>query len=361
MAGLGSTSLSGLSSNYNYGGALQNATPNYKNYTPYSVLGAGTSSVQPQTQTKTPTTGGGGGTGSIPTGTNNNTNVSNPNPQTATDDSGAIDSYFNEANGMLDQMAQQYQPGSQYGQQLESSFTNPLEAQRPGLESAYQQGNQLNQQQVGTAQSSYQNVMDAAKRLYSELQNSFKSRFGSASGTGQYAQTLLANNFQQGQGQNYQTFQSNIQNLDTQKAKILSEYTAGKQQLDMAISNAKNQAQMVLSQALQSINSQKFGLAQDKANAKLTELQNYKNRIYQIQDSATAFERQLQANAQQAALQLQTNIGTYKAMANTPATTAGQSNVDLPTATTTQDTTATPQVTGQVDWFKKLFGGQPAQ
>jgi len=204
-----------------------------------------------------------------------------------------------------------------------NAYTSPYEALRPKIESAYQQGLNLIQQQRQDVNTTTENAIAAARRLYNELIQGNRQRFGGSTSAGEFANEFQGRALGQRLGNIYSTQSQNINALNTQAANLQAQYTAQLNQLEAEKTAALNQAQNLFNQRLQAIDEQRGILEQQKAAMKIQELQNYRSAALQLQQyydsKAAALQAQImqgQQNLLQAALQYQALAGTPVNLSN---------------------------------------------
>lgn len=225
---------------------------------------------------------------------------------------------FNQLNSQEAQVRQGYPS-------LEQTFTGPIDAMRPDLQNAFQQGNTLNQQQQTQTYQNQDNALAAARALYNEVNQGAAQRFGGSRGTGtgvssaaDFANEFYARQLGQNQGNIYNTTSQNIGQLQAQAQNINTEYQNNLQKIDLQKSNAVAQAQQTFQQQLQAINSARDKAQQEKAVAKLQLLQDLRSNIQNIQNQYTQFQQTAYLQQQQANNTLRNAIEAYKSMGTNP-------------------------------------------
>ena len=309
---------------------LQNTAPSYLNT---NVLGA--------------STGSGGSNGG---NTGGNTGGQQPPMSNVPQpDNAAIDSAFSEANNYLNDL---YNSTMSNKGNFMNTYTAPYESQRPMFEQAKNTGlNQIETQKTQAKQNSA-NVLDEARRLYSELVKGGTQRFGGTSSAGEFYQGYLGKQLMQNQGQIEGQLTNNMQALAAKAQEINDGYNANIKQLEIQLAGAKSQAETAFMNQINQINAMKAQTAQDKANAKLQALQNYRNTVASYQQQAYQAQQQLWLTTQQQTVQLANAAKQFSTNATTPANQVDYNQFSA--YTPTQDNTqTTPSVTGYVNYNKK--------
>lgn len=270
-------------------------------------------------------------------------------PTVGQPDYGAIDSAYNQSNDYLNNL---YNETANSKDSFINQYTAPYEAQRPLLEQARTSGLAQTETQKGQARVQAENVLDEARRLYSELTKSGTQRFGGANSAGQFYQGYLGKELLRQQGGVENQLGSNLQAISQKQQEIESGYQAGIQKLQTELAGVKSQAENLFMQKLQQINGMRNELNQNKAQLKLQALQDYRNTINSYQQQAYTLQNQLYAQAQQAAMNLRSAYDQYATQAQQGATQGAYTppSYYTPTATTSTQTVAP---TGYVNYNKK--------
>jgi len=236
---------------------------------------------------------------------------------------------------------QQYQAGQQFlgGQearlqqfqpQVEEQITTTYESQVPQVQQlAERQTGQVRSQQEQT-RAERESALASARRQYQEGTQRTQALFGGVGGSsaGMAQSELLAREQSRQMGATQRQAQQTIGGLE-QNIRDIETTTANQlQKLEVDKSNALLQARDTFRQQLDAINSQRFQLAQDKANKQIQALQDFNARRRQIED----FTRQQQANLQAYKDQQTFGLGIYEQqlkLAQRYPTTTG-SNINYP-------------------------------
>jgi len=215
---------------------------------------------------------------------------------------------------------QQYNAGQEYvaGQearlqsfqpQYEQSIAQTYEAQAPELQRISQEQQTAIAQQQEQTKQQRESALAQARRQYQEGTQRTQQLFGGVAGSsaGQAQSELLAREQQRQFGQTQMAsnqalgqLASNLQNVQAQTANQLVQLQADKQK-------ALTQARDAFRQQLDTINSQRFQLAQDKANSQIKALQDFNTRRRQLED----FYTQQQANLDYYKAQQPIALNTY--------------------------------------------------
>jgi hypothetical protein len=207
--------------------------------------------------------------------------------------------YLNQQTANL----QSYQP--QYEQAVAQTYETQIPEVQRQLE---QQKFAIGQQQEQTKQQR-ESALAEARRQYQEGTQRTQQLFGGVRGSsaGQAQSELLAREQQRQFGQtqtaatqNLGQLASNLANQEQQASNAIMAINADKQK---ALTQAKDQFR----QQLDAINSQRFQLAQDKANKQIQALQDFNTRRRQLED----FYNQAQQNLSTYKAQQQVGLDTY--------------------------------------------------
>jgi hypothetical protein len=219
---------------------------------------------------------------------------------------------------------QQFQP------QVEEQITTTYESQIPQVQQlAESQRGQVRGQQEET-KSQRESALAQARRQYQEGTQRTQSLFGGVGGSsaGLAQSELLAREQTRQMGATQRQAQQTLGGLE-QTLRDIETTTANQlQKLQIDKQNALLQARDQFRQQLDAINSQRFQLAQDKANKQITALQDFNARRRQIED----FARQQEANLQAYKDQQTFGLGIYEQqlrLAQKYPTTTG-SNINYP-------------------------------
>jgi hypothetical protein len=239
------------------------------------------------------------------------------------DFTGAIDSAYNEANGILGQQEQSIRAGEQ---DLYTQATSPFDAQRPMLDQALQEGQTSVESAKMGVKKDEQNALSAARNLYQELNQAGIQRFGGSSSAGEFANQLLGREFQKNVGKAFETSGNNMQKLVEKGIQIKQNYDTQLQSLETQKQGALAQAKDVFRQRLDQINNTRLGLSENKAQLKLQALQQLRSEAMAISQQHEQFRQQLYLQSQAADQNLKASISQYRSTAMTPTSLDAQGN-----------------------------------
>jgi len=195
-----------------------------------------------------------------------------------------------------------------------------LKEQQPGVEQGIAQQNALNQKQLGDTRATQMGVLNsnkntaiqrkesalaAARRLYSELQQGARQRYGGASSAGEGASILMGNEQQRQMGQTQRDTQNALSEIDKQGVELENNYNTQKMQLETQFQSALRDAQSEFQNRLLQINSNKAQTEQAKAQARLQNLIDLRNQANAINAQKMQYAQQLDLMKQQSAISLQ--------------------------------------------------------
>ena len=221
-----------------------------------------------------------------------------------------VDNAYAEAVGIFNKMRQNALAGKQ---DFLNQYTQPFEAQKPLLEEAKRSGLQNIQTQETLQKNQEQSALDAARRLYQELTQGVRQRYGGVNSAGDFARVFYGRELQRQKGGIYQQAAQNMQKLLDQKTKIEQGYQAKLQSLAQQEQAALLQAKNAFRDRLNAIDNAKAGLAQNKAAMKLDALRNYRAQQQAIQNAVLQHKMQLDSMVKLANLNLRNAIEGYKA------------------------------------------------
>jgi len=211
-----------------------------------------------------------------------------------------------------------------------------LKEQQPGVEQGIAQQNALNKKQLSDTRATQVGVLTAnknsaiqrkesalaaARRLYSELQQGARQRYGGASSAGEGASILMGNEQQRQMGQTQRETQNALSEIDRQSVDLENNFVTQNMQLETQAQIALRDAQSEFQNRLLQINSNKAQTEQAKAQARLQNLIDLRNQANVINQQKMAYAQQIELMKQQSAISLQ----EYKAklgMAGTNANNA---------------------------------------
>lgn len=218
---------------------------------------------------------------------------------------------------------------------------------------------QLGNQELQTRQTQ-QAQTGQQRQTLQELTQANQQRFGGSTSAGQAASELQGREFQRNTFQIGQQAQQALTQIQQQRQTVEREYQQGIQQLEVNKQQAVNQIQRTFQDKLLEINARRGETESAKAQARMSALQELRNAAYQIDVSKAQFQAQLQLQAQQNASYLDNAAQQYLS-----ATNQGQAGVDqfasstpsaIPRVNTSESTTTSPQLIGQINKDSELRG-----
>lgn len=210
-----------------------------------------------------------------------------------------------------------YQPSLNYLGQAESQLRSQFPQFQQEAEALYganrgqlesQRGSALGQVEQGKqqAQRKTEDVISASRRLFQELQQANRQRFG-GSAAGQFASEIQGREFQSNRSDVQRDLNQTLAALQQQATNIDTDFSARIQQLEAQKMQSLNDANRQFQDRLLEINRQRGELETNKAQMRLAELQTLRDRIYQINLQQFQFQQQLQAQREAAQMELQQN------------------------------------------------------
>ena len=246
----------------------------------------------------------------------------------------------NDVNAQIDQA---YNSSYDYFNQAENNLKNQL----PGIIDQANQNYDLNAKTLGDqntsnisqlqyqqdqANQSNQSQQSAIQRLYSELGQGYRQRFGGSTSAGQAASEIANVEQQRQTGQLSQKYNDTIKQIQLQQADVQQKYNTGLMQLQQQKQQAIAQAQQDFTNNLLQITQARAQTDQAKAQAKLSALMDLRNKIFTIEQQNQQFQSALQGQTAQAQQQLQ-NYANSVSGNLTNASNTSSSFMSNPTAT----------------------------
>jgi len=156
-----------------------------------------------------------------------------------------------------------------------------------------------------TALTTKEDAQTAARRLYSELQQGYRQRFGGASSAGEAAQALTNVEQQRAMAANNRTYQSAITQVDTSA--------------DSAIASAQSEFR----NQLLTISQNRTQVESERLAARRQALSDLSTKVFQIQQQRETFKQNLQLMQEQARLQNESNLSSLSTNPTSTLTTSG--------------------------------------
>jgi len=285
------------------------------------------SSTTTTTTKKTPTTtntGGGGGSSGI--------DLSNPVKRTEYANSLGYDSWDQYINANQQQPPQQPSFEDLYGDafrqafeavnQMQGAIQSGYQAELSGAELGTQQrkaelqaeqasrlANFGQQRQEATAQT--ESVIEQARRQAAELMQGIQARYGGTTGTGRFTSEILGSQATRNIAQNQAALQNAMSKIGLAENELKTKVTSLINQEDQNLQQAKIQLRANLDKSLADISQQRSMLETEKANKRYEILNDYQNRLDEVERYNLDHKRQLEAQYQQA----QQEINSLKSQA----------------------------------------------
>ena len=273
------------------------------------------SSTTTTTTKKTPTTtntGGGGGS--------SGPDLSNPVKRTEYAHSLGYDSWDQYINANQQQVPQQPSFEDLYGDafrqafeavnQMQGAIQSGYQAELSGAELGTQQrkaelqaeqasrlANFGQQRQEATAQT--ESVIEQARRQAAELMQGIQARYGGTTGTGRFTSEILGSQATRNIAQNQAALQNAMSKIGLAENELKTKVTSLINQEDQNLQQAKIQLRANLDKSLADISQQRSMLETEKANKRYEILNDYQNRLDQVERYNLDHKRQLEAQYQQ--------------------------------------------------------------
>lgn len=150
-----------------------------------------------------------------------------------------------------------------------------------------------------------ESAIDEARRQFSELQQGLQARYGSTTGTGQFASEIAGSQALKNIAGYRQNLATAVQGIDDKLEQVRSATDIYIRDLEESATSQKSQAKAQLDQALNQIRLQKGELQGRKAELAANAIQLYQNTVNDITARNTQFMQQLYLQQTQAEQQLQ--------------------------------------------------------
>ena len=191
--------------------------------------------------------------------------------------------------------------------------------------------NSLGQQETaGTRRS--EDAASAARRTYNEMQQGARQRFGGASSAAGAAYEIGGREFQKQSGSIKQGFNDFMQTIEQKRGEVEQTYNTGLQQLELTKNTAMNSAYRDFQNKLLEITNNRTQLESAKAQARLSVLQDLRNKVYQIDLQNKQFQQTLELQKAQNAQyvnSLATSTGAAVQGGQTAVNTYGTNTSDM--------------------------------
>lgn len=266
------------------GGTRESELARYQAMFPQSKTKANNTVKQPG-QTNVASGGGGGGGGG--TKSNKQTNVLSSADKSYQDNyMKQLNKLYGEGMNILNtqqQRLQEFQP--QYQQQLSQTF----ESQIPELQRVAEGGlTKIGQQETGVQQQR-ESALSTARRQYEQGLQKGQQLFGGVGGSsaGQAFSDIASQELLRGTGQVMTTASQNLQNLQTGRREVEMKLQSDLAKLDLDKKTSLLKAQDDFRQQLDAIDSKRYELKTQKANAQLNALKEFNTRRQGLEDFYT--------------------------------------------------------------------------
>lgn len=184
------------------------------------------------------------------------------------------------------------------------------------------------------AEQKKQDALTAATKLYNELQQGYRQRFGGASSAGEAAQSILGSEQQRQSGLIGRNYMNALSTIEAQKADLENNYNSAIADLDSQKQKSIQDVQLNFQNNLQQINSNRALSVAAREQAKRQILIDNRNQIAQIEANNVAYQRQLEAMKVQQQLALDASVKQMQTQAGLNLA-AGQTAVGkIPTTVT---------------------------
>lgn len=205
------------------------------------------------------------------------------------------------------------QPGIESG--LLDQYNTGLTSLQGGKNTAYGKTG-LQRNQAGQIK---EDAQSAARRLYSELQQGYRQRFGGASSAGEAAQALTQNEQQRVMAQNNRGYQNTLSSIGQSEAEIENTYNSNIAQLEQAKNQAINSAQSEFRNSLLQISQNRTAVESERLAARRQALQDLSQKVFAIQQQQVQFKQNIELMREQSRLQQAEALSSISGAANTGA------------------------------------------
>ncbi len=263
-------------------------------------------------------------------------------------DEGQLSSVFDPIFGALSQAEANLrgqQPGliSEAEEQARVS-TGLIEGQRTGAE-------ELLGQQTSQTEIQRQRQVADQRRILQELQQANQARFGGASSAGVAASEIQGREFQRSRFGIQQNAQQALQAIGNERNRVEREFQQGLQQIELNKQQAINDVNRRFQDKLLEIDARRGETESSKALARMTALQEFKNKSFEVKIAEAQFkfdlQNQVQADTTQLS-QLEQQFLGFTGAGQAAATQFGQTTPSGIPGVEVGGRQASPQLTGQI-------------
>jgi hypothetical protein len=203
-----------------------------------------------------------------------------------------------------------YAGSMDYLNQAENNLNKDLTSTQSGIEGEFGVANQKLGDQRTQAQNRFafqeteattrkEDAFSAARRIYDETRRGANQRFGGSSSAGQAASEIQGREFQRQAGETQRTHMQVMGQIFTQREEVEQDFNTKTLELATQKRSAMDQALKDFTQKQMAIMSNKAQIGQAKAQARLSALQDLRDKVYAIQLQNTQFEQALMLQKQQ--------------------------------------------------------------
>lgn len=189
------------------------------------------------------------------------------------------------------------QPGIESG--LMNQYSTGLTSLQGGKNTAYGKTG-IQRQQAGQVK---EDALSAARRLYSELQQGYRQRFGGASSAGEAAMALSGNEQQRQMAQTNRGYQNTLGTIGQSEAEIENTYSTNLAQLDQSKNEAINSAQSEFRNQLLEIGKNRTLVESERLAARRQALADLSQKVFAIQQQRTQFQQNIELMREQSRIQ----------------------------------------------------------
>jgi len=198
-----------------------------------------------------------------------------------------------------------------------------------------------------------ESALESARRMYADQQMGATQRFGGSSSAGQAASELMAREQARQFGQTGRQHAEVQQQIDVQRQNVEKEFNTGLMQLEQQKQSGISSANRDFQNKLLQIAQNRAEIGQAKAEARLTALQELRNKVFAIEQQNTQFTQQLTMMREQANLQLQSLGQSSQQGVDRATNTVNAFNPNIQSNLTASNNTrqqapAQQQLTGQI-------------
>lgn len=156
-----------------------------------------------------------------------------------------------------------------------------------------------------------EDALSAARRLYNELVMGGQQRFGGASTAGEAYQALAGREMQRNQGDVQKQFSQFMGQIENARTSLNERFTQAMTTLETQKNQALQNARREFDNKLLEISRMRSEAESDKANARLSALQDLRNQIFQINLVSAQMRQEAQQQAQSAAAELDSAVSSF--------------------------------------------------